>query len=160
MTPRQLRRAAERKCKKGTKSLTIHPLRNTFPSPEPSDGADPSPAISASQLAANRANAQLSSGPQTPEGKAKSCLNAVKTGLTGRTVLLPPKTPPATNSTSAISSPNSSPSVRAKPSSCALSPTPPGASLAFPLSKWLSLPTAASNSLTNSQIMITRSNPA
>lgn len=46
-------------------------------------------ALSAAQLAANRANAQLSSGPNTPEGKAKSCLNAVKTALTGRTVLLP-----------------------------------------------------------------------
>ena len=41
------------------------------------------------RLAANRANAQLSCGPKTPEGKAKSSLNAVKTGLTGRTVLLP-----------------------------------------------------------------------
>ncbi len=42
-----------------------------------------------SQISANRANAQLSTGPKTPEGKAKSSLNAVKTGLTGRTVLLP-----------------------------------------------------------------------
>src|SRR3954470_13823704 len=41
------------------------------------------------RLAANRANALLSTGPQTPAGKAKSSLNAVKTGLTGRTVLLP-----------------------------------------------------------------------
>ena len=40
------------------------------------------------RLAANRANAQRSTGPITPEGKAKSSLNAVKTGLTGRTVLL------------------------------------------------------------------------
>jgi len=38
---------------------------------------------------ANRANAQHSTGPRTEEGKAKSSLNAVKTGLTGRTVLLP-----------------------------------------------------------------------
>ena len=44
---------------------------------------------SAKQLAANRANAQLSSGPATPEGKAKVSHNALKTGLTGRTVLLP-----------------------------------------------------------------------
>ena len=41
------------------------------------------------RLAANRANAQLSTGPASPEGKAKSSLNAVRTGLTGRTVLLP-----------------------------------------------------------------------
>jgi hypothetical protein len=40
------------------------------------------------RLAANRANAQLSTGPKTPEGKAASSLNAVKTGLTGRTILL------------------------------------------------------------------------
>jgi hypothetical protein len=41
------------------------------------------------QLAANRANAQLSTGPRTAEGKTKASLNAVKTALTGRTVLLP-----------------------------------------------------------------------
>lgn len=41
------------------------------------------------RTAANRANAQLSSGPRTSAGKAASSLNAVKTGLTGRTVLLP-----------------------------------------------------------------------
>jgi hypothetical protein len=41
------------------------------------------------RVAANRANAQLSTGPRTEAGKAKSSLNAVKTGLTGRTVLLP-----------------------------------------------------------------------
>ncbi|HMJ60310.1 MAG TPA: hypothetical protein VK493_01060, partial [Bryobacteraceae bacterium] len=36
-----------------------------------------------------RANAQLSTGPKTETGKAKSSHNALKTGLTGRTVLLP-----------------------------------------------------------------------
>ena len=41
------------------------------------------------RLAANRANAQLSTGPRSDAGKAKSSLNAVRTGLTGRTVLLP-----------------------------------------------------------------------
>ena len=41
------------------------------------------------QMQANRDNAQWSTGPKTAEGKAKSSLNAVKTGLTGRTVLLP-----------------------------------------------------------------------
>ena len=44
--------------------------------------------ISPAQLAANRANSQLSTGPRTAEGKAKSSLNAVRTGLTGRTILL------------------------------------------------------------------------
>ncbi len=44
--------------------------------------------LSERRLAANRANAQLSTGPITPEGKAKSSLNAVKTGLTGRAILL------------------------------------------------------------------------
>jgi hypothetical protein len=43
----------------------------------------------AAQIAANQANSQHSTGPKTEEGKAKSSLNAVKTGLTGRTVLLP-----------------------------------------------------------------------
>lgn len=44
---------------------------------------------SEAQIAANRANAELSTGPTSETGKAKSSLNAVKTGLTGRTVLLP-----------------------------------------------------------------------
>src|SRR5438067_2297493 len=44
--------------------------------------------ISPAKQSANQANAQLSTGPKTSEGKAKSSLNAVKTGLSGRTVLL------------------------------------------------------------------------
>ena len=36
----------------------------------------------------NRLNAQRSTGPVTHQGRAISSLNAVKTGLTGRTVLL------------------------------------------------------------------------
>ena len=44
---------------------------------------------SEAQITANRANAQLSTGPITEAGKAKSSHNAVKTGLTGRTILLP-----------------------------------------------------------------------
>jgi hypothetical protein len=43
----------------------------------------------AAQIAANQKNAQLSTGPTSEAGKAKSSLNAVKSGLTGRTVLLP-----------------------------------------------------------------------
>jgi hypothetical protein len=41
------------------------------------------------QIAANQTNAQLSTGPRTEEGKQRSSLNALKSGLTGRTVLLP-----------------------------------------------------------------------
>jgi hypothetical protein len=44
---------------------------------------------SPSQIAANQANAQKSTGPATTEGKKRSSLNALKTGLTGRTVLMP-----------------------------------------------------------------------
>ena len=43
----------------------------------------------ANRTETNRANAQLSTGPRTEVGKAISKLNAVKTALTGRTVLLP-----------------------------------------------------------------------
>ena len=46
------------------------------------------PQLSEARLSANRANAQLSTGPTSETGKTKSSLNAVKTGLTGRTVLL------------------------------------------------------------------------
>jgi hypothetical protein len=74
MTSRQIRRAAERNQMKLSN-------RNGFSS-APSN-------VSPAQLAANRANSQLSTGPTTPEGKSRSSLNAVKTGLTGRTVLLP-----------------------------------------------------------------------
>ena len=45
--------------------------------------------LSDAQLAANRANAQLSTGPTSEDGKTTSSKNALKTGLTGRTVLLP-----------------------------------------------------------------------
>jgi hypothetical protein len=44
---------------------------------------------SLAQIEANRLNAQLSTGPKTEIGKTKSSHNALKTGLTGRTVLLP-----------------------------------------------------------------------
>src|SRR3974390_400128 len=44
---------------------------------------------SAAQAAANRPNGALSHGPTSEEGKATSSLNALKTGLTGRTVMLP-----------------------------------------------------------------------
>jgi hypothetical protein len=45
----------------------------------------PSPA----QYAANRLNAEKSSGPTTPKGKVRSSLNALRHGLTARVVVLP-----------------------------------------------------------------------
>ncbi len=110
MSPRSLRRAAERQTAKlaakttKAQAIAVPALKvmsasangrdQPFSTPdfiEPLDPAD-QPAnyqISDARLAANRANAQLSTGPNTAEGKAKSSLNAVKTGLTGRTVVLP-----------------------------------------------------------------------
>jgi hypothetical protein len=44
---------------------------------------------------ANAINAQLSTGPKTPEGKEHSKFNALKSGLYARTVLLPDEDGPA-----------------------------------------------------------------
>ena len=41
------------------------------------------------QVAANRANAQRSTGPTTEEGKANSTLNALKSGIYAQSLLLP-----------------------------------------------------------------------
>ena len=68
MSPRAMRRAQERRA---------------------ADQARKAAAISEAKLAANRANGQLSTGPASQTGKAASSLNALKTGLTGRTVLVP-----------------------------------------------------------------------
>ena len=81
MNARSLRRAQERKERKLARKAQP-------PSAAVVAAAIPTQ-ISAAKLAANQANALLSSGPRSIEGKAKVSLNAVKTGLTGRTVLLP-----------------------------------------------------------------------
>jgi hypothetical protein len=50
--------------------------------------SQPANQISDARLAANQANAQFSTGPKSEAGKTTSSLNGLKTGLTGRTVLL------------------------------------------------------------------------
>src|ERR1700724_283411 len=41
------------------------------------------------RAAANKANAQKSTGPRTAAGKQRSSLNALRHGLTGQTIVLP-----------------------------------------------------------------------
>jgi hypothetical protein len=43
---------------------------------------------SAARIIANQANAQLSTGPRTPEGKARASANSRKDGLTARTLVI------------------------------------------------------------------------
>jgi hypothetical protein len=98
MTARSIRRAQERKEKKLARKVAGHEMnltvaRDALPDEEEIVATEPEihePApLSLASLAANRANAQLSTGPRTAQGKARSALNAVKSALTGRTVLLP-----------------------------------------------------------------------
>jgi hypothetical protein len=46
--------------------------------------------ISEAKLESNRLNAQSSTGPKTPDGKSRSCMNALKHGLCARKALLLP----------------------------------------------------------------------
>jgi hypothetical protein len=50
---------------------------------------------SIAQTLANQANAQLSTGPRTPEGKAKSSTNATKEGFTAQSPIVEPDEDPA-----------------------------------------------------------------
>lgn len=92
MSPRSIRRAAERKANKLARKVARQLDNQQLEDSQLSEELDFTPErahpISHAQLLANRANAQLSTGPTTPGGKAISSLNAVKTALTGRTVLL------------------------------------------------------------------------
>jgi hypothetical protein len=93
MTPRALRRAQERQAKKlARKAAAQLPIAASVPQTIQESAAAPQTGkapVSEAKLAANRRNALFSSGPTSDPGKAKSCLNALKTGLTGQTVLLP-----------------------------------------------------------------------
>jgi len=124
MTPRSIRRAQERKARKEMDRKARKEFDRKAPEeverranpetprpdvlceafccePELTGEAPTGPTLfnasitSAARVAANQANSQLSTGPITPQGKATSSLNAVKTALTGRTVLLPSDDAPA-----------------------------------------------------------------
>jgi hypothetical protein len=88
MTPRSIRRAAERKASKNARKVqpSTTAIADLGHAPE---APRPEPQITAARITANRANSQLSTGPTSSEGKAKSALNAVTNALTGLTVLLP-----------------------------------------------------------------------
>jgi hypothetical protein len=107
MTARSIRRAQERKQKKLARKAILpnvvateaaaapecvpfhSPMNICFESASDQDrDAGIETPASPARIAANQANAKLSTGPKTPAGKTKASLNAVKTALTGRTVLL------------------------------------------------------------------------
>ena len=93
MTPRDIRRAVERQARKAARKAGF-PIPQSIPSStavapeEPTDNAvidttpapEPSATISPARLNANRANAQLSTGPSLA-GRAISCLNHTLHGL-------------------------------------------------------------------------------
>ena len=92
MTPRDIRRAVERQARKTARRAGF-PIPQSIPSSsavaseEPIDNVidttpapEPSATISTARLNANRANAQLSTGPSL-EGRAISCLNHTLHGL-------------------------------------------------------------------------------
>jgi hypothetical protein len=51
--------------------------------------AEPKRPVSERRLAANRANAQKSTGPRTPEGKRRSALNATRHGILSQVLHFP-----------------------------------------------------------------------
>jgi hypothetical protein len=87
MSARAIRRAAERQA--ATAARQAAHSQNPSSSTDAESAPTPVSSISEAQLAANRANAQKSHGPSSAAGRAISALNALKTALTGLTVLLP-----------------------------------------------------------------------
>ena len=93
MSARSIRRAAEREAQKLARKEAATAEQPCVPAAELETASpeieEPSVAVATDRAAINRANSQHSTGPKSPEGKATSSRNAVKTALTGRTVLLP-----------------------------------------------------------------------
>ncbi len=93
MTARQLRRAQEHTARKLARKANSAVEQNQTPAtrsvyPQPQTVPVP-PEISPARLEANRANAQLSTGPRTEEGKAISSRNNFRHGFTGVFCILP-----------------------------------------------------------------------
>src|SRR5690348_2945614 len=85
MTARSIRRAMERKAKKlEKKRLQAEALCEARLVANQANGLD-----EAAILSEPKTQKTPSTGPRSEEGRAKSSLNAVKTALTGRTILLP-----------------------------------------------------------------------
>jgi hypothetical protein len=85
------------------------PVVDSAPAPAAPD-ATPKRPVSERRLAANRANAQKSTGPRTPEGKSRSALNATRHGILSQVLHLPeeeleayPNSPPAMSVRSLLS---------------------------------------------------------
>ena len=101
MTARQIRPAAERKARKAERkdaaAITKQAedvIKDEAAIPQRAEDARRDEAAISQRAedvrrSVNRANAQFSTGPHTEAGKAVSSQNALKTALTGRTVLLP-----------------------------------------------------------------------
>jgi hypothetical protein len=95
MTARQSRtqrRAAERKARKVARKASelcqeADPVTETL--------VHPSPSSAKSRAEINRANAQRSSGPHTPEGKLASSRNSLKHGLASAQLIIPGEDPAA-----------------------------------------------------------------
>jgi hypothetical protein len=88
MTPREIRRAAEREARKSHNTPQAPVPTTPAAEQETTSAGHAGSIISEAQLAANRANAQLSTGPTSPEGREHSSQNRITHGLSGRFRLL------------------------------------------------------------------------
>ena len=159
MPTRTERRAAEHAARKlAYKQSRSQPSQTqqlqTQMQSEPAPAAEPAfetpfigtSVISEAQLAANRANSQSSTGPKTEQGKLVSSHNALKTGLTGRTIVLPTDDVAAYQSLVALINKKFAPANDIEAPSPRLLLIPNGVSCAFPLWNLGSTPSAVTNS--------------